>query len=1275
MRKILLNYLRSFKKRYIQMIGAIFFLIILSAMAIGTMTTSLQIQYRTSQIANKTNTWDTYLNQNANSFSDDFLYHYFYQKEAIMEGEVEFLALPSDDENYDFFSPRMRTVLNNVNNNSINIKNNVNIDVASEIRKAISDFSQGSNSNSSISDDDGFLKGNEIFSLDFMKLLTGANSENIYYSRDISLWIAHQIARNSLNRDKVHLSWGHELSIAQNQDFRIGEKNIFYMRNASKREYNTLNGKQISEVVIQHGRNVDSNSTDKKEIVLTDKFARLQNLTIGSKINLLTDWSEGYPTSQEWTVVGIGIKQEDLATSGDFASSGRDHKKFGYGYVNDENIQLIEDQRWENTRIQGQRLSLKKFLNFKTNDANINEIFKIKYLDEFGIYDFDKIEFKPFSNYANQEVLTNVKVQVIMNIFLGLLVISLAFIFITFLIKKEINENRSQIGIFKAFGYSNSSFALIFSIKTFILMAIGIFFGYFLSLPLQMLGFKSFERNIMFFIDQFYTDWLFLIVIWVMVPLFFSAISFLLIWKTVNKNILSMISNGNSIEKKGIKFWKVISIIIFPIFIIQTLSLQYCRFLERRNIGFNWRLRRAFTSNSIGKFVLIMTLFTVSSIVLIMQFQVRVISNDLQPVRGNKFVKGVDHSFEFRDYQQVDFDEKSQKLTWSNPEVYEKTPLTINGYKDEAKFKKALNKNSTNSSDQIRWLLRALNKEAFKNSEFIVSDKEILDPSLNNANIISTLLLGNVEKIDIRKPIDIKEIEKVSIKDINNLRSTLFLLKSINNEGFSNNFYLEDVGITSCLLIEREILKQEANDFYSELLKNRDPEIALKETRIFLDNYIKYQNINCNNKDLWSSWILDLILKSNYSRIQGDTLLDNWENASLYSKEIMQLAMLEKNNYQTIVTSNQLMVNQNKEVLTYTFNANPYNVSQSIDMNLILTNSDRESNESYSNSINDKSLSKTDWNNLSLKSEQNHGVKAIISKLTAKSFNLKKGDSFKIVLKTKNKVIIPIEVAAINNDDIYSHDFIVDYDRFFDEFGDDSLNQSDVKLNNGLLSSKSLFQFADFEEKDFILNSKLTAKSLTLLTDEQSTIFGSIFSDFIDLDLLENNEIFNKKPYLLTDPLNLSSSGNYTNLYYAEAKMGEWFVRNLTVIMNIVSFMIITILAIVMIVLVLVIVDESTMIILTLKSIGYNIFQVNWIVLGDYFVWGFIIFWISYLISSMLSYIFSIFAWKSMGALIGYHISFIIPLATLGILAILIGCGWISSFIKIKGQSIVTITN
>ncbi|SYV95713.1 FtsX-like permease family, partial [Mycoplasma putrefaciens] len=49
---------------------------------------------------------------------------------------------------------------------------------------------------------------------------------------------------------------------------------------------------------------------------------------------------------------------------------------------------------------------------------------------------------------------------------LGFVVLVLAFIFINFALRKEMNETRRQLGIFKSFGYKVAELSWIFALKT-----------------------------------------------------------------------------------------------------------------------------------------------------------------------------------------------------------------------------------------------------------------------------------------------------------------------------------------------------------------------------------------------------------------------------------------------------------------------------------------------------------------------------------------------------------------------------------------------------------------------------------------------------------------------------------------------------------------------------------------------------------------------------------------------------------------------------------------
>ncbi|AXK51304.1 ABC transporter permease [Spiroplasma alleghenense] len=1275
MKKILINYLRSFKQYFVQMLGVLLFLVILSSVSIGMMTTSLQIQSRASKIKNNTNEWDLFFNYNAHSLTNQFVYEYFYEGNPIKKDNEIFLSTPNNQDGYGFLTPRFKEYLSSLSDeNEENEKVSKEDLIAKQIKSSMLTFEQGGKVKSEIKDSNGAFLGADFFSTEFTDYLGGSNPEGVNYNHKIPFYVTKTIANNNFNKELIKMTWSLDLPIIKSRVAESSEKRVVHLKNGLSRDFNNFNGQEISQLYIQKGRNVDPNNLEDREIVLTDKFARLNNLKPGSIIELETGWENGKTQMEEWKVVGTGIRYEDLATTGYVNEVNRDMSKFGFGYVDDRMIEKIEAERWEETSLARANLSINNYINFQKSTVNLNDLFMISQVNEFGIYQADSVIINNLANFKNQPVIIGVFAQVIMNIVLGFLIISLAFIFIMFLIKKELNESVRQIGIFKAFGYRNSTFASIFAIKTTIIVGMGILLGLFLSLPLQYLGFISFEVNIMFFIHQFYFNALFLFMILIIVPILFGLIAFTSIILSMKKTALEMISDNGVEKRTNSKRILALQIIFFPFFIIKLINDKIAGYLEVRSIGFNWRLRRAFTTRSMGKFILIMFLFSFSSLILISQFQVRTFAEDLVPTRDKKFISSIDHSYNFGNYQKIDYNKDEKKLSWVNPEVYQEAPMEIDFYENRKDFKKNLDEKSSKSHEQISWLLKSINKEVIKNSEYIISDNEITGLKENDAQIIKDLFLSNIIKINPSNNYDVSLIESVSKTNPSALKNTLFLMTSKNYEDLNNNYYLSDVGKTACLIGEKEFLKEEGRWFYQQLLKSQSPESALAATRKMVESLIKNNSLDCDDNYYWNPLNFDDLKSGNDISRKNKSLDEIWSKASPFSKDIFQLAFLNDDKPSTLVLNNQLLLRSGKEYLTYNFKAAPFSQNLTTEMNLVLADTTKGDKNAYFNVIKNSQMSWSDWSNLSQLNNSDNSVNAVISKLTAKTFNLKKGDIFKVIIQTDTKLAVPLTVSAINGDDIYSHDVIVDHKTFLDVYGDEEVRGNSSQLYNNLISTTPVFNYSNKVNPN-AGDVSLIARSLTNISNDNTPIFGSIFSDFIDFDQYPIGSILDKKPTLMTNPVKISESDSpYTNLFSAEKAYAKTMTSNLTTILNIVLGAIIAILSIIIMVLVLSIIDEAAKIILTLKSLGYSTAQVNWIVMGDYFIWGLILFICSYFMSILFFYVFSIFAWSSMNLLINYWINISIALITFSILTLVILCGWVSSYVKIKRKKITEIT-
>ncbi|WP_424526560.1 FtsX-like permease family protein [Spiroplasma endosymbiont of Glossina fuscipes fuscipes] len=217
---------------------------------------------------------------------------------------------------------------------------------------------------------------------------------------------------------------------------------------------------------------------------------------------------------------------------------------------------------------------------------------------------------------------------------LGIGMIVLAFIFISFVMKKEMNKTRKQLGIFKALGYRTSELVWIFTVKTLITIMGGLIFGYLLSIPLQIYMYGQFESMVTISYDKVYAGWGFMGIIFIVVPVFFAIASYITTFLYIKEPILSLVNNvtkSNKAVRAGI----------------------ISRLLSKRGKAFTWRLQLAFTSRNKGKFILTIILFFFSSLLLILMLGVTNIAKSITGGMFNMLNSKLDHTLTFNNFPRI----------------------------------------------------------------------------------------------------------------------------------------------------------------------------------------------------------------------------------------------------------------------------------------------------------------------------------------------------------------------------------------------------------------------------------------------------------------------------------------------------------------------------------------------------------------------------------------------------------------------------------------------
>ncbi len=143
------------------------------------------------------------------------------------------------------------------------------------------------------------------------------------------------------------------------------------------------------------------------------------------------------------------------------------------------------------------------------------------------------------------------RTNIILTIVLMMFSFGLSFIFINFVIKKDMNNSRKQLGIFKSMGYKNGELSWVFSTRILLTFISCIIFGYLLSIPLQIYinGFFTATNNVNV---EYFTDFLynprFLAFMFVLVPTIFATISFCLNYYYIKQSATSLLFSTNKVK-------------------------------------------------------------------------------------------------------------------------------------------------------------------------------------------------------------------------------------------------------------------------------------------------------------------------------------------------------------------------------------------------------------------------------------------------------------------------------------------------------------------------------------------------------------------------------------------------------------------------------------------------------------------------------------------------------------------------------------------------------
>ena len=1170
----------------------------------------------------------------------------------------------------------------------------------------------------------------------------------------INYQVFHNIANRDINPDGFGLSYNFQYDVENNYYLsQTSTQSIFptfalELKNVGKS--NALNQLQIEKGRYPNPITLKQwmNQQITPEIVLSSSYMKMNKLKVGDVINLpsgseanqvldATSVDATLSGELKFKIVGSGEKYDDLTPGRKYIPFLEDIKNYAIGYVDDTVFNIIRSTRWNyaNTNT-GNFTSVHRVKRLSTN-TSVEQALSKNATTNNGIYDWKESSLGDATASATQRSLNNLKIQVMIYLILGVVVLVLAFIFINFSIRKELNETRKQIGIFKSFGYKIAELSWIFATKTWISISLGVLCGYLASIPLQLYSAKNYTSNLTFSFHHVYLDPLFMALIFIVVPVLFLGVSYLLTLVYLNEPTLSLLSNGFKISK------------------IKIHPSPLVRYLTKTGKGFGYRLQRSFVRTNFGKFVVVQVLFAFASLTFALIFGAQAIMYSTVNQGFSSVQKKVDHNFYWTNAQELNIAYQTNKYNFKDLDGYQARDFQYFAYDpdDNQTMSDVLNDNEKTSDSRFRAsylvdsianqfdqsqdrslaLKMVMPVDAYydKYSDQPVNDdtrlQALFSPKIIYADYYLNWILGfQINALTATQVEAIKNNQHFNVNDLNvfvsanpdsrldlagalsgdedaraaliaNFPNTLFGMLD-NNDGLKNNLFISNITkIITLELFENYVdkrvnnyltTKASANDEGKYLRSDVDRAIAWAQddavVRDFSPNLIKYWGIN--NNPLIN---LNTLVNSDPTSDDGSNGLSlnklNKETVSL----VMSSMMLKDNpkdiNQSPTLTINELFYNQKTDFLEY---------------QLPLLNLDKKkgAGSSYLRLVDSQSTQYGDYHQVyslnGVSQEQfsqiaqptlDDSINAILPYGLARENNLKIGDVFAAQTDTNQRQTIKIRVVGINKAITFRFTnggwpLDVDYNQFRKKFFTSDVNtiiDQGLPIFSNLTSQSPLLtgKISLRELSNSVNSLKFVGNNLALSIAPGASVFGSIFNGMFDFSFIDGMKI-DSNLKMITNP-NIASISSQSGITpYNIVRVGVNDAANR--VNNILSlFMILeaVLLLIILVVVMNIVVEEQAQVILTLRSLGYKKREVNWIVMGSYIIGA--------LISFVVAYLLSLLIWWGVLEIAASHWSIYIfmtfswkaPVITFLVIGFILFVGWAISDWKVNRTPLTQITS
>ncbi|WP_425379569.1 ABC transporter permease [Spiroplasma endosymbiont of Stenodema calcarata] len=592
MRQILKSYLKSYFKNWIEAGGLILFVIIIIATIAGILSGALQYKLKYNDLTQTSQKWDYFFVGSRSGYNDNFIENYYLHNEFIDKNNRKVEVTGKPEAILDVDSIWWKTVENSCQA------------ISNPATQKICRLSQIMNKVGEIEASRGL-----ITNIDGVNPIAWSYFKKYDYNRTKEL-----TTRLLTQSPQTSYSAGFFETIQITQ--QTAPNFIFSITSAVVPKFASTEDTNFNQLKLYAGWLPASNN----EVVISSLFAEQNNFKIGDRIEIIPN-----KPKFDLKIVGIGNKLDNFITQtsgGLKPTNNNDIGKYGILFTTPSMLSELKDANAKD------ELGIIKF--------RISQKVLIKLTNPSAILtlknDLHQAYINPITTLVAYEdgyiaaQTQNINIQIILYSAIGSVLLFLGFSFINYIMKKEMNKTRRQIGIFKAFGYRTAELSWAFATKFFLTMFFGVGLGYCFSIPIQIYVNTLYTSGLLIPFALIYAPWQFMVMLFVVIPIFFTGLSFLFIYSYLRKPSLALINGADKLHFN---------------FLVTGIKHIF------RRTSFLFRIQLAFTLKGFLKWAVVMFIFFISSLLFIIQFNATDIFTDIVHSFTNVYQKDVDHRFQF----------------------------------------------------------------------------------------------------------------------------------------------------------------------------------------------------------------------------------------------------------------------------------------------------------------------------------------------------------------------------------------------------------------------------------------------------------------------------------------------------------------------------------------------------------------------------------------------------------------------------------------------------